>query len=261
MSEKLKQDHYKVVPKDHDSSQVSPNGGDLEGAVTFADLLEKVALISPMLRVRFSTSHPKDITDEVLHTMARHENICKYIHLPVQSGSTRILQLMNRTYTREWYMAKVDRIRDIMPDCGISSDIIAGFCTEEDADHKDTLSIMDYSRYDMSYMFFYSERPGTLAERRYKDDVPESIKKKRLQEIVDMQNRLSLESNKRDIGKTFTVLIEGDSKRSDKDWMGRSSQNKVIVFPKEGYPLKKGNYVNVKVHDCTQATLLGTIIN
>ena len=245
----------------NETSKVSPNGGDLEGAVTFADLLEKVALISPMLRVRFSTSHPKDITDEVLHTMARHENICKYIHLPVQSGSTRILQLMNRTYTREWYMAKVDRIRDIMPDCGISSDIIAGFCTEEDADHKDTLSIMDYSRYDMSYMFFYSERPGTLAERRYKDDVPESIKKKRLQEIVDMQNRLSLESNKRDIGKTFTVLIEGDSKRSDKDWMGRSSQNKVIVFPKEGYPLKKGNYVNVKVHDCTQATLLGTIIN
>ena len=229
--------------------------------VTFASLLEKVALISPLLRVRFSTSHPKDITDEVLHTMARHENICKYIHLPVQSGSTRILQLMNRTYTREWYMAKVDRIRDIMPDCGISSDIIAGFCTEEDADHKDTLGIMDYSRYDMSYMFFYSERPGTLAERRYKDDVPETVKKKRLQEIVETQNRLSLESNKKDIGKTFAVLIEGDSKRSDKDWMGRSSQNKVIVFPKEDYQLKKGNYVNVKVHDCTQATLLGTIIN
>ena len=228
--------------------------------VTFASLLEKVALISPLLRVRFSTSHPKDITDEVLHTMARYENICKYIHLPVQSGSTRILQLMNRTYTREWYKAKVDRIREIIPDCGISSDIIAGFCTEEDADHKDTLDIMEYSRYDMSYMFFYSERPGTLAERRYKDDVPLDVKKKRLQEIVDVQGKLSHASNKMDIGKTFAVLIEGDSKRSDKDWMGRSSQNKVIVFPKENYQLKKGDYVTVKVNDCTQATLLGQII-
>ena len=229
--------------------------------VTFAKLLEKVALISPLLRVRFSTSHPKDITDEVLHTMAKYKNICKYIHLPVQSGSSRILQLMNRTYTREWYMAKVDRIREIMPDCGISSDIIAGFCTEEDEDHNDTLSIMEYSGYDMSYMFFYSERPGTLAERRYKDDIPEDVKKKRLQEIVELQGKLSFASNKRDIGKTFTVLIEGDSKRSDKDWRGRSSQNKVIVFPKENYELKKGDYVTVLVDDCTQATLLGKIIN
>jgi tRNA-2-methylthio-N6-dimethylallyladenosine synthase len=229
--------------------------------VTFARLLEKVALISPLLRVRFSTSHPKDITDEVLHTMANHENICKYIHLPVQSGSSRILQLMNRTYTREWYMAKVDRIREIMPGCGISSDIIAGFCTEEDADHHDTLSIMEYSRYDMSYMFFYSERPGTLAERRYKDDIPEDVKKKRLQEIVELQGKLSFASNRQDIGKTFAVLIEGDSKRSDDDWRGRSSQNKVIVFPKESHQLKKGDYVNVKVTACTQATLLGTIIN
>lgn len=229
--------------------------------VTFASLLEKIANISPLLRVRFSTSHPKDITDEVLHTMAKYENICKYIHLPVQSGSTRILQLMNRTYTREWYMAKVDRIREIMPECGISSDIIAGFCTEEEKDHIDTLSIMEYSKYDMSYMFFYSERPGTLAERRYKDDVPETVKKKRLQEIVEVQNKLSFESNKKDIGKTFVVLIEGDSKRSNKDWMGRSSQNKVIVFPKENDQLKKGDYVKVKVNDCTQATLLGKIIN
>ncbi len=238
-----------------------PNGEGRDGAVTFAKLLEKVALISPLLRVRFSTSHPKDITDEVLHTMAKYENICKYIHLPVQSGSSRILQLMNRTYTREWYMAKVDRIREIMPDCGISSDIIAGFCTEEDADHKDTLSIMEYSGYDMSYMFFYSERPGTLAERRYKDDIPDDVKKKRLQEIVELQGRLSFASNTKDIGKTFAVLIEGDSKRSDHDWRGRSSQNKVIVFPKESYRLKKGDYVNVKVTACTQATLLGTIIN
>lgn len=229
--------------------------------VTFANLLEKVALISPLLRVRFSTSHPKDITDEVLHTMAKYENICKYIHLPVQSGSTRILQLMNRTYTREWYKAKVDRIREIMPDCGISSDIISGFCTEEESDHKDTLDIMEYSRYDMSYMFFYSERPGTLAERRYKDDVPLEVKKRRLQEIVDVQGKLSHASNKKDIGKTFAVLIEGESKRSDKAWMGRSSQNKVIVFSKENHELKKGDYVTVKVTDCTQATLLGTIIN
>ncbi|HEX6846753.1 MAG TPA: tRNA (N6-isopentenyl adenosine(37)-C2)-methylthiotransferase MiaB [Chitinophagaceae bacterium] len=229
--------------------------------VTFANLLEKVAGISPLLRVRFSTSHPKDITDDVLHTMARYENICKYIHLPVQSGSTRILQLMNRTYTREWYKAKVDRIREIIPDCGISSDIIAGFCTEDEVDHRDTLEIMEYSRYDMSYMFFYSERPGTLAERRYKDDVPLDVKKKRLQEIVEVQGKLSVASNKNDIGKTFVVLIEGESKRSDKDWMGRSSQNKVIVFPKGGYDLKKGDYVSVKVNDCTQATLLGNIIN
>jgi len=243
-----------------DSYYYQPGDASTEfGTITFSLLLEKVALISPLLRVRFSTSHPKDITDDVLHTMAKYENICRYIHLPVQSGSTRILQLMNRTYTREWYKAKVDRIRQIMPDCGISSDIIAGFCTEEDADHKDTLDIMEYSRYDFSYMFFYSERPGTLAQKRYKDDIPEDIKKKRLQEIVEIQNRLSLQSNKKDVGKTFKVLIEGDSKRSDQNWTGRSSQNKVIVFPKSNYELKKGDYVNVKVVDCTQATLLGEI--
>jgi len=236
-------------------------GRGTEQFFTFAMLLEKIAQIAPELRVRFSTSHPKDITDDVLHTMTKYENICKYIHLPVQSGSTKILQLMNRTYTREWYMAKVDRIRKIMPDCGISSDIIAGFCTEDEQDHQDTLSIMEYSRYDMSYMFVYSERPGTLAERRFKDDVPEEVKKRRLVEIVELQNRLSLESNRKDIGKTFKILIEGDSKRSDKDWMGRNSQNKVVVFAKEDYQLKKGDYVNVKVEDCTQATLLGKIIN
>jgi tRNA-2-methylthio-N6-dimethylallyladenosine synthase len=227
--------------------------------VNFAQLLEMVALISPKLRVRFSTSHPKDITDDVLHTMAKYENICKYIHLPVQSGSTRVLQLMNRTYTREWYMAKVDRIREIMPECGISSDIIAGFCTETDEDHADTLSIMEHSRYDMSYMFFYSERPGTLAARRYQDDIPEPIKKKRLQEIVEMQNRLSRVSNEQDVGKSFKVLIEGDSKRSDQDWMGRNTQNKVVVFPKENFNLKKGDYAEVTVHTSTQATLLGKI--
>jgi len=227
--------------------------------VNFAGLLEKVALISPLLRVRFSTSHPKDITDDVLFTMAKYENICRYIHLPVQSGSSRVLQLMNRTYTREWYLAKVDRIREIMPDCGLSSDVIAGFCTEAEEDHQDTLSLMEYCRYDMSYMFFYSERPGTLAARRYTDDIPEDVKRRRLAEIVQLQNKLSHQSNKNDLGKTFKVLIEGDSKRSEQDWMGRNTQNKVVVFPKEHYEFKKGDYVNVKVDGCTGATLIGKI--
>lgn len=227
---------------------------------TFAQLLEQVALVSPDLRVRFSTSHPKDITDEVLHIMAKYENICNYIHLPVQSGNTRILQLMNRTYTREWYMKKVDRIREIIPDCGISSDIIAGFCSETEKEHQDTLSIMDYSKYDYSYMFFYSERPGTLAAKRYKDDVPEEVKKRRLQEIVDKQYHLSLESNKRDVGNTYKVLIEGESKKSSLDWMGRNSQNKVIVFPKGETDFKKGDYVMVKVNSCTKGTLKGEIV-
>jgi tRNA-2-methylthio-N6-dimethylallyladenosine synthase len=227
-------------------------------AVTFADLLEQVALIDPLLRVRFSTSHPKDITDEVLHTMAKYENICKYIHLPVQSGSTRVLQLMNRTYTREWYQAKIDRILQILPGCGLSTDIIAGFCTETEEDHQDTLSLMEYARYDMSYMFFYSERPGTLAARRYTDDVPEAVKKRRLDEIVKLQNRLSQEKNREDLGKTFTVLIEGDSRKSDADWRGRNGQNKVVVFPKAG-PYRKGDYVRVSIVECTGATLIGRL--
>ena len=233
--------------------------GQIGNVVNFANLLEMVAQVSPDLRVRFSTSHPKDITEEVLHTMAKYENICKCIHLPVQSGSSRILQLMNRTYTREWYMAKVDQIKAIMPGCGITSDIISGFCTETEEDHAETLSVMQYSGYDYSYMFFYSERPGTLAARRYTDDIPLDVKKRRLQEIVDLQGRLSVESNKRDIGKTFKVLIEGDSKRSSSDWMGRSSHNKVIVFPKGDYNLNKGDYALVKVYGSTQATLLGEI--
>ncbi|HEX3935158.1 MAG TPA: tRNA (N6-isopentenyl adenosine(37)-C2)-methylthiotransferase MiaB [Puia sp.] len=226
--------------------------------VTFANLLEQVALIDPSLRVRFSTSHPKDITDEVLHTMAKYENICNYIHLPVQSGSTRVLQLMNRTYTREWYLAKIDRILQILPDCGLSTDIIAGFCTETEEDHKDTLRLMEYARYDMSYMFFYSERPGTLAARRYTDDVPEAVKKRRLDEIVKLQNRLSLEKNKEDLGKTFIILIEGDSRKSANDWRGRNSQNKVVVFPKTG-SYRKGDYVRVRIEDCTGATLIGRV--
>ncbi len=229
--------------------------------VTFANLLEQVARIAPDLLVRFSTSHPKDITDEVLYMMANYENICKYIHLPVQSGSSRILQLMNRTYTREWYMAKVDRIRSILPDCGISADIIAGFCTEEEKDHLETLSIMEYCKYDFSYMFFYSERPGTLAARRYTDDVPEETKKRRLEEIVALQSKLSLESNQRDIGKSYKVLIEGDSKKDKTAWKARNSQNKVVVFPKENHSYKKGDFVTVTITAFTQGTLLGTIVN
>lgn len=228
--------------------------------VTFADLLERVALISPLLRVRFSTSHPKDITDEVLHTIANYENICDYIHLPVQSGSTRVLQLMNRTYTREWYMGKIDRIKQIIPGCGISADIITGFCTEDEQDHQDTLSIMEYSQYDYAYMYFYSERPGTLAQKRYTDDVPLETKKRRLHEVVALQNKLSLASNKKDLGKIFKILIEGDSKKSEQDWVGRSSHGKFFVFPKEHYNLNKGDYVMVKANDCTQGTLLGQII-
>lgn len=227
--------------------------------INFANLLEMVARVSPELRVRFSTSHPKDITEEVLHTMARYENICNYIHLPVQSGSSRVLQLMNRTYTRQWYKAKIDQIRAILPDCGISSDMIAGFCTETEADHQETLSIMRYSQYDYAYMFYYSERPGTLAARRYEDDVPLETKKRRLQEIVDLQYELSFESNKRDVGKTFKVLIEGESKKSTDDWMGRNWQNKVIVFPKGDHGLQKGDYVTVKVSHCNKATLIGSV--
>ena len=235
------------------------NNPENNSSTTFAMLLESVALISPTLRVRFSTSHPKDITDEVLFTMAKYPNICKYIHLPVQSGSTRVLQLMNRTYTREWYLSKVARIKEIMPECTVSSDIIAGFCTETEQDHQDTISIMQAAQYDYSYMYFYSERPGTLAAKRYEDDIPETIKKRRLQEIVDVQWTLSNESNKRDVGKCFEVLIEGDSKKSDAEWMGRTSQNKVVVFPKLNHPLKKGDYVEIFIAGFTKGTLLGTL--
>jgi tRNA-2-methylthio-N6-dimethylallyladenosine synthase len=226
-------------------------------AVNFAMLLEKVALTSPLLRIRFSTSHPKDITDDVLHTMAKHDNICKYIHLPVQSGNTRILQLMNRTYTREWYLSKVKRIREIMPDCGLSTDVISGFCTESDEEHRDTLNLMKLCRFDMAYMFSYSERPGTLAERRYDDDVPEEVKKARLTEIINLQNSHSRESYKNDIGIETEVLIEATSKRSEHHWSGRNSQNKVVVFPKGTAMLDKGDYVRVKITDATSATLLG----
>jgi len=235
------------------------NNNSKEEAVTFAALLEKVALISPLLRVRFSTSHPKDITDEVLHTIARHENICNYIHLPVQSGSSRILQLMNRTYSREWYIAKVNRIREIIPGCGLSTDMITGFCTETDEDHELSMSLMEYCKYDLAYMYFYSERPGTLAARRFEDDVPEEIKKKRLQEMVDLHRIHSLQSMQRDIGKICKVLVEGFSKKSADELQGRSDHNKVVVFPKGDF--KKGDYVMVEIVSCTAGTLIGNAVS
>jgi tRNA-2-methylthio-N6-dimethylallyladenosine synthase len=218
-----------------------------------------VATIHPDLRVRFSTSHPKDITDEVLHTMARYDNICKYIHLPVQSGNSRILDIMNRGYTREWYLARISRIREILgDDCGISSDMIAGFCTETEAEHQDTLTMMDAVQYDFAYMFFYSERPGTLAAKKLADDISADVKKRRLQEIIQKQTEHSLVRNKRDVGKVHQVLIEGFSKKSNDYLQGRTTANKVVVFPKENF--QKGHYVSVHVHDCTGATLLGKAV-
>jgi tRNA-2-methylthio-N6-dimethylallyladenosine synthase len=228
--------------------------------VTFAMLLEMTAQISPELRVRFSTSHPKDITDEVLYTIAKYNNICNYIHLPVQSGSSRVLQLMNRTYTREWYIAKVNRIKEIIPDCGISTDIICGFCTETEEDHQQTLSLMELCRYDLAYMYFYSERPGTLAERRYEDDIPEETKKRRLAEVVALHRHNALLSMQKELGRTVKILIEGDSKKSSAHWAGRTDQNKVVIFPKANNELNKGDYVMVKVNECTSATLLGEMV-
>ncbi len=229
------------------------------GVLTFAELLRLTAAVHPDLRIRFSTSHPKDITDEVLYAMRDHRNICKYIHLPVQSGNSRILELMNRTYDREWYLRKIDRIYEILPDCAISSDVITGFCTETDEEHRETLSMIDYARYSMSYMFYYSERPGTPAARKLTDDVPLAVKKRRLQEIIDLQTGISHELNQCDIGKTFRVLIEGESKRSAMDWKGRNSQNKMVIFAKTGHH-QPGNYVNVRITEATSATLLGELL-
>lgn len=227
--------------------------------VNFAQLLEKVALVNPDLRVRFSTSHPKDMTDDVLHTMAKYENICEYIHLPVQSGNSEVLQRMNRSYTRDWYMDRIAAIRRIMPDCAISTDVIAGFCGETEAEHQDTVSLMKEVQYDFAYMFYYSERPKTLAARKYADDVPVEEKKRRLNEIIDLQMIHSLESNKKAVGKVHKVLIEGDSKRSSEHQAGRNTQNVMCVFPKKGH--KKGDYVNVLVTECTAATLIGEIVD
>ena len=235
-------------------------GEDLgEVTVNFANLLEMVALIHPDLRVRFSTSHPKDITDEVLYTIAKYENICNYIHLPVQSGNSRVLELMNRTYDREWYINRVDAIRRIIPECAISTDVITGFCTETDEEHKDTLSMMDYVQYDFAYMFMYSERPGTLAAKRYADDIPEAIKSARLKEVVAKQQYYSHQRLQKQIGKVQKVLIEGFSKKSDKDYCGRNDHNAMVVFP-VGENYKPGQYINVLVERTTTATLIGTVV-
>ena len=250
-------DSYKWSPGQNNKARLEKS--NVSQVVNFAQLLEMVARVHPDLRVRFSTSHPKDITDEVLHTIKKYENICNYIHLPVQSGSSRVLKLMNRTYTREWYINRVDAIHKIIgEDCGISSDMISGFCSETEDEHKETLSLMDYVKYDFSYMFFYSERPGTLAEKKYKDDIPLEIKKRRLGEVIAKQQQHSLERNQRDVSKVHKVLIEGFSKRSTEHLQGRNSANKVVIFPKKNYA--KGQYVMVKVEDCSAATLFGKIV-
>ena len=232
---------------------------DVDGqTVGFSRLLEMVAEISPELRVRFSTSHPKDISDEVIYTMARYENICRHIHLPVQSGSNAMLEKMRRKYTREWYLERVGKIREVMPDCGLTTDIIAGFCGETQQDHLDTLSLMEEAAFDAAFMFQYSERPGTLAARKYPDDVPAVVKTARLNEIIALQNRLSRESNERDLGKTFKVLVEGVSKRSPDELFGRTGSNKVCVFPSAGH--RPGDYVRVEAVSCTSATLISRIV-
>lgn len=232
---------------------------ETQSVISFAQLLAMVADVHPLLRVRFSTSHPKDITDEVLHTMAAYENICNYIHLPVQSGNSRILELMNRTYDRTWYLERVEAIRRIVPDCGLSTDVITGFCSETEEEHAETLSLMELVQYDMAYMFFYSERPGTLAARKYTDDIPHETKIRRLNEIISLQTKHAQLRNQQDIGKVFKVLVEKPSKRSADDMCGRNDQNKMIVFPGKGS--QPGQYVHVKVHQATSATLIGEIVD
>ncbi len=239
--------------------QAGTSEKEAEIETNFANLLEMVAMVSPDLRVRFSTSHPKDITDEVLYTMKKYDNICKYIHLPVQSGNSRVLELMNRTYDREWYLNRIDAIKRIMPGCGISTDVITGFCSETEEEHQETLSMMDYVQYDFAYMFMYSERPGTLAAKRYKDDIPEQVKRNRLKEIVSKQQQHSHLRLQAQIGQVQKVLIEGFSKKSDKDYCGRNDQNAMVVFP-VGESYKPGHYVNVKIDRCTTATLIGEVV-
>ncbi|MBK9478223.1 MAG: tRNA (N6-isopentenyl adenosine(37)-C2)-methylthiotransferase MiaB [Bacteroidetes bacterium] len=236
----------------------NPTKEELLNSTSFAQLLEKVALINPLLRVRFSTSHPKDMTDEVLHMIAKYENICNYIHLPVQSGNSAMLHQMNRGYTREWYKERITKIRELIPDCGISTDTISGFCGETDEQHADTISLMEWVVFDFAYMFKYSERPGTLAARKMKDDISEEVKQQRLAEIVALQQRLSEIKTKAGVGKTHKVLIEALSKKSKEHFSGRNQQNTTVVFPKENYSI--GDYVNVLATDCTSATLIGHVV-
>lgn len=226
--------------------------------VNFANLLEMVALVNPLLRVRFSTSNPQDMTDEVLHIIAKYHNICKYVHLPMQSGSSRVLGLMNRGYDREKYLQRIHAIKTIIPDCGLSTDVIAGFCSETDDEHKETISLMEEVRFDYAYMFPYSERPATPAAKKYKDDVPEDVKLKRMQEILALQRQHSMIGNKSDIGKTFEVLVEGYSKRSKERVFGRNTQNKAIIFASASH--KPGDYAHVRVTDCTSGTLIGELL-
>ena len=252
---------HQSSPKDREQDiSFSPllGSGDGGEVLNFARLLELVAQIDPLLRVRFSTSHPKDITDEVLHTMMKYENICNHIHLPVQSGNSRVLELMNRTYTREWYIERIDTIKKLMPDCAVSTDIIIGFCTETEEEHQDTLSLMNYAQFDFAYMYTYSERPGTLAAKRFEDDIPEAVKTRRFNEILKKQQECSLNRLEQHIGKTHKVLIDGLSKKSDKDFSGKSEHNITVVFPvNNGF--KAGDYVDVKIERCTPATLIGRI--
>lgn len=229
-----------------------------EKTVRFAELLTRVASVDPLMRIRFATSHPKDISDELLHTIAAHPNLCKAIHLPVQSGSNRMLGHMNRKYTREQYLERIEAIRRIIPGCSISTDIIAGFCDETEEDHRETLSLMDQVQFDAAFMFRYSERPGTLAADRYDDNVPDEVKERRLREVIELQNRLSAQSNRRDTGRVFDVLIESESKRSPDHWAGRNSQNKMVVFPKEGS--RPGDYATVRILRSTSATLMGEAV-
>ena len=230
-----------------------------ETSVDFANLLEMVALAAPKMRIRYSTSHPRDITEDVVLTMAKYPNICNYIHLPAQSGNSRVLDAMSRNYTREWYLSKITMIRDIIPNCGISCDIIAGFCTETEEEHTDTLTLIEEAQFDFSYMYMYSERPGTPAAKKFTDDIPEDLKKRRLQDIIRVQNEVSKTKNNNRIGQVYSVLIEGDSKKSPNDWVGRSDENVVVVFPKEQF--EKGMYVDVQIERATTTTLIGKGLN
>jgi tRNA-2-methylthio-N6-dimethylallyladenosine synthase len=249
----------KVLASGEDLGEINTHVLKEDGVVTFAGLLEMVALISPELRVRFSTSHPKDITDDVLYAINKYENICNYIHLPIQSGNSRVLKLMNRTYDRDWYIDRINAIRRIIPGCAISTDVITGFCTETEEEHQDTLSMMDFVHFDFAYMFMYSERPGTLAAKRYTDDIPDEVKRSRLKEIVAKQQEHSFIRLQAQVGKVQKVLIEGFSKKSKNDYCGRSDQNAMVVFPvDERY--KPGQYVHVLAERSTTATLIGKVI-
>ncbi|MDB9776080.1 tRNA (N6-isopentenyl adenosine(37)-C2)-methylthiotransferase MiaB [Vicingaceae bacterium] len=228
-------------------------------SVNFAQLMEMVAQVNPLLRVRFSTSHPKDLTDDVIYTIAKYDNICNYIHLPVQSGNNRILELMNRGYTKDWYKERIDKIWEVIPDCSISSDIIAGFCSETDEEHEETLDMMRYVRYQLGYMFKYSERPNTIAQRKFEDDIPEEIKQKRLEEIITVHRENAHFRNNEMVGKVYEVLIEGTSKKSEEELYGRTPQNAVAVFPKENHTV--GTYVNILIESCTTGTLIGKVVN